>query len=301
MNAQTKDINSTPLWTALITPFLENGEVDYDSLKKLLNEQQNAGNGILILGSTGEALNLSTKVKKEIIDFVDKQNLSAPLMAGVGGHELEACKEWVDFLNTKNYDCYLMVTPLYAKPESKGQIAWFKTLMDKSQKPVMLYNVPGRTGKKLGFDVVKELSTHQNFWAVKEASGSTDDFKQYVAAAGSNPRVYSGDDALTPDFAPLGCVGLVSVASNVWPAPVHLYATKILEKTLSEDDIKGWEDACNSLFEVSNPIPAKVVMNELGMITTPLLKLPLTHEDLPSCQKQIKANDWVANWYQNNK
>jgi 4-hydroxy-tetrahydrodipicolinate synthase len=294
-----KDINSTPLWTALITPFLENGDVDYESLKKLLNLQQEAGNGILILGSTGESLNLSTKTKKEIISFVHDQNLSAPLMAGVGGHELEATTEWVEFLNTKNIDCYLMVTPLYSKPESKGQVAWFKTLMDTAKKPVMLYNVPSRTGKKLGFDVVKELSSHQNFWGVKEASGSTDDFKQYVSAAGSSPRVYSGDDALTPDFAPLGCVGLVSVASNVWPEETHAYTKACLNNSLSNEEIKGWEDACNSLFEVSNPIPAKVLMNELGLISTPLLKLPLTHEDLASCQNQLEANTWVKNWFKN--
>lgn len=295
-----KDINSTPLWTALITPFLENGEVDYSSLEKLLMAQQEAGNGILILGSTGEALNLSTEMKKEIINFVDKQNLTVPFMAGVGGHELEASNEWVQFLNTKNIDCYLMVMPLYAKPEPKGQIAWFQTLMDTASKPVMLYNVPSRTGKKMGFDVVKTLSTHKNFWGVKEASGSTEDFAQYVSAVGNNPRVYSGDDALTPDFAPLGCVGLVSVASNVWPKETHLYVKKCLDKTLTAEDTKGWEDAANSLFEVSNPIPAKVVMNELGMISTPLLKLPLTHTDLDNCSNQVKANEWVTNWYKNN-
>lgn len=291
-----KDINSTPLWTALITPFLENGEVDYDSLKSLLLKQQDAGNGILILGSTGESLNLSLEVKKQIINFVQDQNLSAPIMAGVGGHELEATNSWVEFLNTRNIDCYLMVTPLYAKPESKGQIAWFKTLMDTALKPVMLYNVPGRTGKKLGFDVVKELSSHENFWGVKEASGSTEDFKKYVEAAGNKPRVYSGDDALTPDFAPLGCVGLVSVASNVWPEATHQYTKKCLDNSLSKEEIKGWEDACNSLFEVSNPIPAKVLMNEIGMIKTPVLKLPLTHEDLESSSKQMEANEWVNNW-----
>lgn len=294
-----KDINSTPLWTALITPFLENGEVDYDSLKSLLLKQQEAGNGILILGSTGESLNLSLEVKKQIINFVQDQNLNAPIMAGVGGHELEATNSWVEFLNTRNIDCYLMVTPLYAKPESKGQIAWFKTLMDTALKPVMLYNVPGRTGKKLGFDVVKELSSHENFWAVKEASGSTEDFNKYVEAAGNNPRVYSGDDALTPDFAPLGCVGLVSVASNVWPKATHLFTKKCLDNSLSKEDIKSWEDACNSLFEVSNPIPVKVLMNEIGMIKTPVLKLPLTHEDLASSSKQMEANTWVNNWLNN--
>ena len=191
-----KDINQTPLWTAVITPLKEDGKIDFDSLKKLLKAQEAAGNGVLTLGSTGEALNLDKSETEEILDFTLDQNLSVPIMCGVGGINLGETTKWVEYLNTKNLDAYLMVSPLYAKPGDEGQYEWFKTLMDTSNKPVMLYNVPGRTGLPLSLNAVERLNTHENFWAIKEASGSPEKFKEYVKASGINCRVYSGYDGV---------------------------------------------------------------------------------------------------------
>ena len=269
-----KDLSKYPLWTALVTPMLENGEVDYPSLKTLLQEQNNAGNGILILGSTGESLNLDEHEKKEILDFVCQQNLNVPLMAGVGGINLKKTQEWVSYLETLNLDCYLLVTPLYAKPGTVGQTHWFKSLMDISSRPVILYNVPSRTGSSLSFDTVKELSNHKNFWGIKEASGSVEEFKKSRAEA-PNAKIYSGDDGMLPDFAPHGAFGLISVASNVWPFKTHQVTRWCLEKT--PIDIKTWKECCDTLFLASNPIPAKTLLSIKGKIQFPHLRAPLSH------------------------
>lgn len=288
-------INSTPLWTAVITPMLENGDVDYDSLRNILKAQEEAGNGVLTLGSTGEALNLDREEMEKILDFTLEQNLSVPVMCGVGGINLGETKKWVEYLNTKNLDAYLMVSPLYAKPGGEGQYEWFKTLMDTATKPVMMYNVPGRTGSPLSLKAVERLNGHQNFWAVKEASGSPEKFEQYVAAAG-NGRVYSGDDALCPAFAPLGAKGLVSVAANVWPKETHRYITDCLAGSLG-DAAKLWEDCSNSLFIASNPIPVKVLMSELAMIKTPVLRAPLTHKDLTDGSPLMNSHHRIHDWF----
>jgi 4-hydroxy-tetrahydrodipicolinate synthase len=177
------NLNDYPLWTAIVTPLLESGEVDYESFKNILQEQADAKNALVVLGSTGESLNLNLKVKKEIVEFSCAQNLSVPILSGGGGHLLEECLEWLELCNNKSIHAFLLVTPHYAKPGHQGQTHWFKSLMDKSNHPVMLYNVPSRSGTSLHYDAVKDLSSHKNFWAIKEASGKIEDFRKYIQAA----------------------------------------------------------------------------------------------------------------------
>ena len=285
-------INNYPLWTALITPLLANGKIDFDSLKKLLHQQEEAGNGVLILGSTGEALNLSMEEKKQILNFTLEQKLSVPLMAGVGGINLDETLHWVKYLNTLSLDCYLMVTPLYAKPGAQGQYQWFKTLLDSSSKPVMLYNIPGRAGTALNHQAVKKLNGHPNFWAIKEASGSTQEFDQYVKDA-PNARVYSGDDGMMPAFTKLGAKGLVSVASNVWPQRTKNVVTSCLDGNFTKEQL--WEECSDSLFTYGNPVTIKGLMHKLQMIKTPFLRPPLSHQDLTDMAQLINANENVTN------
>ncbi len=291
------NLNDYPLWTALITPLHQDGSLDFSSLKTLVRQQERAKNGLLILGSTGEALNLSLEEKKSVLEYVIKLKPDTPIMVGVGGTHLPSTKEWVDYLESQNVQAYLMVTPLYAKPESYGQYYWFKELMDTSSRPVMLYNVPGRTGKALSYQAVQQLAEHPRLWAIKEASGSTEDFQKYRQAA-PQARLYSGDDAMTPSFAPHGCLGLVSVASNAWPEATHLYTKLALKRELKEEEKEMWEECVNSLFQVSNPIPLKCLLHQRGEIQSATLKLPLCHEDLENPSQLIEADRKIQSWNQ---
>jgi 4-hydroxy-tetrahydrodipicolinate synthase len=288
-------MNSTNLWTALITPFNDNLSVDFESLKTLIKQQNDAKNGLLILGSTGEALNIDLSMKKEILEFAIKHNKDSPLMVGVGGHELTQTKEWVSYLEGLTIDCYLMVTPLYAKPGVRGQYHWFKELMDMSSKPIILYNVPSRTGKELEHETVKMLTSHKNFWGIKEASGSVSEFVKYRADA-PKAKIFSGDDALMEDFARVGGNGLISVAANTWPKETNLYVEQCLNNTLKEKDL--WVKASSSLFIASNPIPAKRLLQEKKIIKTNKLLPPLSHEDLNDITEIIHAHENITSWYQ---
>jgi 4-hydroxy-tetrahydrodipicolinate synthase len=289
------NLTNYSLWTAVVTPLNSQGTVDYPALTKLLKEQALAENGILILGSTGEALNLSLENKKQIIHHTMELKLSVPVMAGVGGHQLEETLDWIHFLEQYPLSAYLMVTPLYAKPGAQGQYEWFKTLMDAGTKPVMLYNVPGRTACPLNLECVSRLANHPKFWSIKEASGSVEKFKEYLKAAGGKP-VYCGDDALMPEFAMAGSLGLVSVAANAWPKATHQYVKMCLNKTF--DDKELWTRASNSLFVASNPVPVKRLLFETGKISSPTMVAPLHHEDMKDITPIMEAHQAIKNWSQ---
>lgn len=292
-------IDGYKLWTALVTPMTPGLKVDYPSLKKLILEQVEAKNGLLILGSTGEALNLSLEDKKNIVEFVSELNTVSPIMIGIGGHDLSAQKAWLAWLETKDVDAYLMVTPLYSKPNDNGQYLWFKDLMDLSTKPVMLYNVPGRTGTSLSIDAVKKLISHPRFWAIKEASGSVSEFTKYLQASGRG-KVFCGDDALMPEFAKAGSYGLVSVASNVWPKQTHLYVAQCLDLEAEHENLDAWKSPSESLFVVSNPIPTKVLLAHQKRITSSTLMPPLSDTDMKNVTRLLVEDKNINDWFKNN-
>lgn len=283
------------LWTALITPMLDDSSIDWNSLGLLLKRQANAGNGIVLLGSTGEGLALSLNERQEVIRFACSQKLSTPLMAGVGGFNQKETLEWLSFCEEYPLDAYLMVTPLYAKPGPVGQTQWFETLMNHVKKPCMLYNVPSRAGTVFAHEVVVNLKNHQNFWAIKEASGSLQEFARYHDEAAGQVELYSGDDALTPFFCSLGAKGLVSVAGNIWPKATQ----KFVQNSLSGNHqhlFPLWNQISEALFEVSNPIPTKALLCEKKLITSPTLRAPLTIEELPSMEKLKLADQGIQQW-----
>ena len=231
---------SPALWTALITPLRQDGKVDYRSLAKLLAAQKEAGNGVLLFGSTGEGLNLSFGERLEVVAFATDQKAGVPLMVNLGGFDQSAVLDWIERLEELPVDAYLAATPPYAKPGPEGQRHWFKSLLDASSRPLMLYNIPGRSGVELSGEALQRLRDHPRLWAIKEASGSVESFAGYRECA---PKVefYSGDDPLLPDFVPMGAKGLVSVASNVWPAATRRYVEKALAGELLEDEKKALE------------------------------------------------------------
>lgn len=287
------------LWTALITPMHEDGAIHFEDFEALLRRQEKAGNGVLVLGSTGEGLALSDDERRTVIDFVSGLGLEVPVMAGVGGFNLEKQKEWVTYCNAKNIDSFLLVVPLYSKPGPKGQMEWFRTLLDCTDKPCMVYNIPSRTGAKIPPEVLMNLRGHPGFWAVKEASGSLHDFQEFREAVPDIP-LFSGDDALLPFFAATGCKGLVSVSSNVWPEAVNLYTKKCLAGE-TETLFPLWHTAVKTLFSASNPIPAKRLLKEKGWISSDALRPPLTSAELRSSEELLQIDKKIETWYQQNR
>jgi 4-hydroxy-tetrahydrodipicolinate synthase len=284
------------LYTAIVTPFLEEGGIDYPSFEKILRLQDESGNGIVLLGSTGEGLAIGDEEKREVVRFASSLGLKAPLMVGVGGFHLEQCLDWIAYCEKFPISSYLLVAPLYAKPGPIGQREWFEALLNKSSRPGMIYNVPSRTGIKLSAKMLGEVAKHPRAWAVKEASGSLAEFQDYRAAA-PNLDFYSGDDGMTPFFATLGAKGLVSVAANVWPRETR----RFVEQSLSLEH-KGlfpvWRDATDALFEASNPIPVKAIMNEIGLIPNGSTRAPLAAADLASRARLKTAHANIRSWFE---
>lgn len=287
------------LWTALITPMRADGSVHFEDLEKVARLQEKAGNGILLIGSTGEGLALNQDEKKSIIDFVSGLDLNVPIMVGVGGFNLPEQKEWIEYCNLRKIDAFLLVTPLYARPGVVGQIEWFKALMNSSKKPCMIYNIPSRTGVKLPVEVLKDVSKHPKFWSVKEASGSVEEYQKFRNEC---PEVllFSGDDLLLSSFTEYGCGGLVSVSSNVWPDATKLYTEKCLSRD-TKSLFPIWKNAITSLFNAPNPIPAKILLKEKGIIETSTLRAPLTEREVKNSELLLEMDKEIANWYKTNR
>ena len=291
-------LTDTQLYTALVTPMKENGDLHLEDLASLIHRQDEAGNGVLVLGSTGEGLALSLEDKKQVVKTAASLNVDVPIMVGVGGYNLRNQIEWIEYCHQFDVDSFLLVTPLYAKPGAKGQVNWFKSLLDASEKPCMLYNVPSRTGSKMSPLVLKELADHPNFEAVKEASGSIEDYQNYRKTA-EDIAFYSGDDGLVPFFAMAGCDGLVSVASNVWPKATHKYLNWSLEGR-GPELLPLWQECTDALFAGPNPAPAKVLLYEKGEIEFSTLHPPLTEDDVEDVAMLKNADNMIQRWYKEN-
>jgi 4-hydroxy-tetrahydrodipicolinate synthase len=282
------------LWTALITPFTKDGsEVDYSALGRLLKKQEAAGNGVLILGSTGESLSLSEEEKREIVRFTCAQKLSVPTMIGIPNINLTQTLAWLDYCRGCGADAYLAATPSYTKPAAEGQVAWFTKIFEAADAPIMLYNVPSRTGATLAPAVLKALQNHKNFWALKESSGGLEAYVDYTTVA-SNIVLYCGDDNLLPSATPIGACGLVSVASNVWPEACAAYVRSCQEGKYKGQD---WWVASKALFSTTSPVPLKALMCELKLIDQPAVRLPLSTTDLNGLDALKSGHRMVNEWY----
>ncbi|GHE93241.1 4-hydroxy-tetrahydrodipicolinate synthase [Thalassotalea profundi] len=290
-------ISTTTLWTALVTPFDPQGAIDFSSLKRNAQRQSDAGNGILLLGSTGEGLALTAKEQQAIVEFVTGLALEAPIMVAVGGYNLSEQLEWIAHCNSLPIAAYLLGTPIYAKPGAVGQTQWFSALLERSEHPCMLYNVPSRSGVNIPITTVKQLQNHPNCWALKEASG---DLSTFLAFKQHCPEVqlFSGEDAMMPYLAGANVAGLVSVASNVWPEATHQYVSLALSGQ-HQGLFPLWQNAVDALFQVSSPIPTKVLMAQKSMITTPTLRAPLTEHELAANNGLVDVDQLINQWLDN--
>ncbi|WP_246058469.1 4-hydroxy-tetrahydrodipicolinate synthase [Litorilituus lipolyticus] len=289
------------LWTALVTPFNQDNTIDFDSIKTLATAQADSGNGILLLGSTGEGLALNKDEQFAIVDYVCNLKLNTPLMVAVAGYNLPDQKQWIKRCNSLAIDAYLLGTPMYAKPGVVGQTQWFSQLLDTADFPCMLYNVPSRSGVEIPVKTVQALQDHPNCWAMKEASGDISKFLQYRQFC---PKIelFSGEDAMMPYLAPAGVKGLVSVCANVWPQATLAYVNQCLHGSPEQNQelFPLWDNAVQALFSVANPIPAKVLLHHQQCISTPTLRAPLTHEELTDKSELLNYDQQISLWLTKN-
>ena len=263
--------------TAIVTPF-KNGEVDYDALEKLIDSQIAAGiDAIVVCGTTGEASTLTDEEHRDVIKFtVDLVNKRVPVIAGTGSNDyayavdlsLHACEVGADAL--------LHVTPYYNKASQLGLVKYFSKIADNVTKPVVLYNVPSRTGCAIGIDAYKELAEHPNIVATKEACGDISFLAKLFAAVGDKIDIYSGNDDQVIPIMSLGGKGVISVLSNIAPAVTVEMSHACLEGNFRRGAELQLEylELINALFMTVNPIPVKVAMSMLGMCEDEL-RLPL--------------------------
>jgi len=290
-----EQLNQYTTWTALITPFDGQGEIDFASLEVIANDQSDAGNGLLLLGSTGEGLALTSEQQLSIVEFVCQLKLNSPLMVAVGGYDLASQVRWIETCNQLPIAAYLLGTPLYAKPGPVGQTQWFSQLLDTAKFPCMLYNVPSRSGVEIPLSTLSSVKDHENCWALKEASGDLNKFLAYRQHCPSI-ALFSGEDAMMPYLAKAGAKGLVSVCANAWPEATHRYVELSLAGNV-ESLFPLWQNAIDLLFQVANPIPVKALMAEQKVISTSILRAPLTHLELSDNQSLLTADQNICQWF----
>ena len=263
--------------TALATPFI-NGKVDFEAYKSLVTRQVEAGIHFLVpLGSTAETPCLENDEKVELLRITRELCPDRPLVAGVGTNSPAATIRNIRLLESCGPDAWLVVVPYYNKPTQQGLYDYFKTIAEATDKPIVAYNVPGRTGTNMTAETTLRLASIPGIIAVKEASGKLDQIEAVAKGRPDGFKVLSGNDDQTFPIMRFGCDGVISVASNV--APELMVA--LVEAAAAGDFAKAEEidkklaplyDAC---FVESNPIPAKAALSIMGFCSAEM-RLPLT-------------------------
>ncbi|MBR2284288.1 MAG: 4-hydroxy-tetrahydrodipicolinate synthase [Ruminococcus sp.] len=263
---------------AIITPFNADGSVNYDKLGELIDTQIAAGtDAIIICGTTGEASTMTDEEHLECIRYtVERTAGRVPVIAGTGSNDTRYAVELSKEAEAVGADGLLLVTPYYNKTTQKGLILHFTAIADAVNIPIVLYNIPGRTGVNMDIATIKKLSEHRNIVGVKEASGNISYAAKLIAECGENIDVYSGNDDMIVPIMSLGGKGVISVLSNVAPAETHQMAQYCLDNDFaSAQKLQiDYLDLINALFIEVNPIPVKEALNMTGFAAGPC-RLPL--------------------------
>jgi len=267
-------------YVALITPMTETGEVDYASLHTLVDYQlQNGTDGLVIMGTTGEAATIPFSEQLTVLQAVIEQVAGrCQILAGNGSNSTAEAVAKTEALNAYAIDGFLTVTPYYNKPTQKGMLAHFQTVAAATNKPVLLYNVPGRTGVDLQAATVAELSKVNNIVGIKEATGSMERLSQLKASCGADFDLLSGDDASAKEFILQGGHGVISVTTNVAPAAMTamIAAARQGNRQQASDIDDSLQALHRDLFIESNPIPTKWALKRMKLIASDFARLPLT-------------------------
>lgn len=275
--------------TAIVTPFNKDG-IDYESFSKLIEWQIEEGiNAIVVCGTTGEGSTLSDEEHKGAIKFVvDKVNKRVPVIAGTGSNDIAYAIELTKFACQVGADAMLVVTPYYNKATQNGLIEVFTKIADESTKPIILYNVPSRTGVNIEPKTCQALAEHPNIVGMKEASGDISQIAEISQLCGDKIDIYSGNDDQIVPIMSLGGAGVISVLSNIMPRETvqmcHKFFSGDVGASLSIQ--LKLLPLIKSLFSEVNPIPVKAAVSSIGFGEN-YLRLPLTPMEDANKKKMI--------------
>ncbi len=262
--------------TALITPF-SHGKVDFEAYARLVDRQVEAGIDVLVpLGTTGETPCLEDDEKIRILQIAREHSAGKPIMVGGGTNSLRHTQRSMQLLEPYGVDAFLIVVPYYNKPTQEGQYQYFKAVAESTDKPIVLYNVPGRTGSNMNAETTLRLAEIPNITAIKEASGNRAQIEEILRNAPKDFQVLSGNDDDTLWMMEKGGAGIISVASNIAPELMVRFVRAIQGSFF--ENAHRLNDMLTPLFRncfvESNPIPAKAAMAAMGLIENEF-RLPL--------------------------
>ena len=288
-------MTTTPIFrgaaTALVTPLTESG-IDYNQFGRLIDWQIDEGiDALVVCGTTGEASTLTDEEHRDAIAFcVERANGRVPVIAGTGSNDTAYAIDLTKFACQAGADACLVVTPYYNKATQNGLIAMYNAIADASTKPLIVYNVPSRTGCSIQPKTYAKLAEHPNIAAIKEANGNISSIVETRALVGDKLDIYSGnDDQIVPIMA-MGGQGVISVLSNVLPRETHELCAKMFAGDVA--GAAGMQcdmlELINALFCEVNPIPAKAAMAAMGFCEN-YLRLPLTPMEEPNYQRLLAA------------
>lgn len=262
---------------ALVTPFTSSGAIDYNSLGNLIDNIIDGGaEYLVILGTTAEAPVLKKEEKKKIIDFTVEKNAGRlPLVVGIGGNDTAALIDECRTFPLDRVDAILSASPYYSKPSQEGIYQHYLALAKASPKPILLYNIPGRTGRNMTAETTLRLAAHENIIGIKEAAGDFFQCMQLLKERPENFLVISGDDALTLAQTACGIDGVISVIANIYPASFSAMVREALAQNFqgARELNNALLEAYDILFAENNPAGVKAFLAEQGLIQN-YLRLP---------------------------
>lgn len=277
--------------TAIVTPFNEHG-VDYERLKRNLEFQyENGTSAVVVCGTTGENATHTPNEHDELVRVtVRTVNGRMKVIAGIGSNNTENALRAAENAKYSGADAVLMVTPYYNKTTQKGLVEHFSYVADRVDIPMILYNVPSRTGIGITADTCKVLSQHPNINGIKEASGDIALAAKIRSLCGDDLYIWSGNDDCTIPLMSLGALGVISVASNIVPGAVAKLCALCLEGSYAEatELYAKYASLFSALFIETNPIPVKAALKMMGM-DSGILRLPLTEISQESFETLLKA------------
>lgn len=271
--------------TALITPMTKDG-IDYEAFGRLIDWQIEQGiDALVVCGTTGEGPTLTDEEHREVLRYaIERAAGRVPMIAGTGSNDTDYSIQLTKHACELGYDAMLVVTPYYNKTTQKGLIAMYNAIADASTKPLVVYNVPSRTGINITPETMAELAKHPMITCVKEASGNIGQCVEIAARCGDNLSIYSGNDDQIIPLMSLGGDGVISVLSNLMPKETHEMCAKYLAgdvKGALEDQLK-YIPLIRALFCETNPIPVRCAMAKMGygenVLRLPLVPMEPAHE-----------------------